>query len=494
MTTPKKKTVTNAVDELWKLCGTLRDDGLSYLDYLTELVYILFLKLAHERDQEEILRRGAEERPGDSETVKTEKKTLRDYSWEKYAAKKGNELYDDYRNLLRLLGTYGEGHVGEIFRGAQSTINAPANLKKIFTQIDNLQWYTEDEERFGELYEGLLEKNANEIKSGAGQYFTPRPLIDVMTRLMDPKPGERCNDPACGTFGFMLAANDHVKKKGLLPTAEAEFQQKEAFSGCEITVTAHRLALMNAILHDLEPKIWRGDSLSGLGKEMMGYDLILTNPPFGDKKEGAVAPREELPVKTNNKQFNFLQHIMQSLKDATGGKPGGRAAVVFPDNILFKDGSGTKIRQDLMEHFVLDMVLRLPTGIFYAQGVKTNVLFFQKGAPTEEVWFYDLRTNMPSFGKTNPLKVSDFKNFEAAYTAKDRRALEDERLSVYTREEIKELGDTLDLGLIRDESLIDAANLPKPEELMEEAREHLEEALVLLNDVFDLLPGEGEAR
>lgn len=372
-----------------------------------------------------------------------------------------------------------------------TNIDEPKNLEKIISSINDLDWFSAREEGLGNLYEGLLEKNANEKKSGAGQYFTPRVLIDVMTRMMKPQPGERCNDPACGTFGFMIAAHQFVKEQTddfyELDAEQAAFEQKEAFTGCELVHDTHRLALMNAMLHDIDGKITLGDTLSNLGKSMQGYDLVLTNPPFGTKKGGERATRDDFTYSTSNKQLNFLQHIYRSLKN----NGTARAAVVLPDNVLFADGDGEKIRVDLMEKCNLHTVLRLPTGIFYAQGVKTNVLFFTRGKTdkgnTKEVWFYDLRTNMPSFGKTNPLKKEDFEGFEAAYEAEDRNAIQDERWSRFTREQIAEKGNSLDLGLIRDDSIVDYEDLPDPIESCEEAIGKLAEAMDLLQSVANEL-------
>ena len=385
------------------------------------------------------------------------------------------------------LGENCTGRVREIYQDAQTNIDEPKNLEKIITSIDQFEWFTAREEGLGNLYEGLLEKNANEKKSGAGQYFTPRVLIDVMTRLIAPKAGELCNDPACGTFGFMIAADRFVKEQTDdlfdLSVDEQEFQRTKAFSGCELVHDTHRLALMNAMLHDINGPIYLGDTLSNFGKQMKGYDVVLTNPPFGTKKGGERATRDDFTYPTSNKQLNFLQHIYRSLNT----KGTARAAVVLPDNVLFADGDGEKIRNDLMDKCNLNMVLRLPTGIFYAQGVKTNVLFFTRGKEdknnTKEVWFYDLRTNMPSFGKTTPLKTEHFADFEKAYTAKNRHDISDGRLCVYTREEIKAEGKGLDLGLIRDESILDYNDLPDPIESSEEAINQLEEAVDLLMSV-----------
>ena len=294
-------------------------------------------------------------------------------------------------------------------------------------------------------------------------------------------------DPACGTFGFMIAAHQYVKDHTDdffdLDADTAEFERTKAFTGCELVHDTHRLALMNAMLHDIDGKILLGDTLSNLGKSMKGYDLVATNPPFGTKKGGERATRDDFTFLTSNKQLTFLQHIYRSMK--ADGK--ARAAVVLPDNVLFADGEGERIRVDLMDKCDLHTVLRLPTGIFYAQGVKTNVLFFTRGKEdkgnTKEVWFYDLRTNMPSFGKTNPLKKEDFAGFEAAYEAEDRHAVQDERWSVFTREQIAEKGNSLDLGLIRDDSIVDYEDLPDPIESGEEAIAQLEEAVDLLMSV-----------
>ena len=455
------------VAKLWNLCNVLRDDGITYHQYVTELTYILFLKMAKETGSEENIPEG--------------------YRWDDLLARKGLELKGFYKNLLDYLGERCTGRIQEIYKGAATNIDEPKNLEKIIRTIDELDWFSAKEEGLGNLYEGLLEKNANEKKSGAGQYFTPRVLIDVMTRLVAPKAGERCNDPACGTFGFMIAASNFVREQTNdffdLDEETAEFEYTQAFTGCELVHDTHRLALMNAMLHDIQSKIILGDTLSNVGKEMQGYDVVLTNPPFGTKKGGERATRDDFTYPTSNKQLNFLQHIYRSLK--ADGK--ARAAVVLPDNVLFADGDGERIRVDLMDKCNLHTILRLPTGIFYAQGVKTNVLFFtrEKTAKdsTKAVWFYDLRTNMPSFGKTNPLKASDFAGFEAAYTAEDRSKVADERWQCFTREEIAQKGNSLDLGLIKDDSVLDYEDLPDPAESAAEAAEKLAEAVDLLQSV-----------
>lgn len=454
------------VQKLWNLCNVLRDDGITYHQYVTELTYLLFLKMLKETGEEYLLPEG--------------------YRWDDLSSKQGLEMHTFYRKLLIHLGEEGEGLVKKIYTNASTNIEEPRNLEKIIRSIDQLDWYSAKEEGLGNLYEGLLEKNASEKKSGAGQYFTPRPLVNVMVKLIDPQPMERCNDPAAGTFGFMIAAAQHVEKikdTFEMTQQEAEFFINEQFSGCELVLDTHRLALMNAMLHGLKSNILLGDSLSNLGKEMMNMDVILSNPPFGTKKGGERPTRDDLTYPTKNKQLNFLQHIYRALKP--NGK--ARAAVVLPDNVLFQDGDGRKVRAGLMDKCNLHTILRLPTGIFYAQGVKTNVLFFTRGVTdhgnTKEVWFYDLRTNMPSFGKRNPLTEEHFADFIEAYTAEDRHQVDDPRWSCYTREEIAAKGDTLDLGLIADKSLSDYENLPDPIESAEEAITKLEQAIALLNEV-----------
>lgn len=396
-------TTQEIVSKLWNLCNVLRDDGITYHQYVTELTYILFLKMAKET--------GAESQIPEA------------YRWDNLTSKSGIDLKKFYKELLTHLGEECTGRVREIYQGSSTNIDEPKNLEKIITTIDGLDWFSAREEGLGNLYEGLLEKNANEKKSGAGQYFTPRVLIDVMTKLVKPQPGEHCNDPACGTFGFMISASQYVRSQTDdffdLDADTAKFEREEAFTGCELVHDTHRLALMNAMLHDIEGKITLGDTLSNAGMGMKDYDVVLTNPPFGTKKGGERATRDDFTFPTSNKQLNFLQHIYRSLK--ANGK--ARAAVVLPDNVLFADGDGERIRLDLMDKCNLHTILRLPTGIFYAQGVKTNVLFFTRGKTdkhnTKEVWIYDLRNDMPSFGKTNPLKSEHFDDFVKCYADGD---------------------------------------------------------------------------
>lgn len=329
-------TTREIVAKLWNLCNVLMDDGITYHQYVTELTYILFLKMAKET--------GAEAQIPET------------YRWDNLTSKSGIELKKFYKKLLTHLGEECTGRVREIYQGSSTNIDEPKNLEKIITTIDGLDWFSAREEGLGNLYEGLLEKNANEKKSGAGQYFTPRVLIDVMTKLVKPQPGERCNDPACGTFGFMISASQYVRSQTDdffdLDADTAKFEREEAFTGCELVHDTHRLALMNAMLHDIEGKITLGDTLSNAGMSMKDYDVVLTNPPFGTKKGGERATRDDFTFPTSNKQLNFLQHIYRSLK--ANGK--ARAAVVLPDNVLFADGDGERIRLDLMDKCNLHMI------------------------------------------------------------------------------------------------------------------------------------------
>ncbi|MCM3354076.1 N-6 DNA methylase [Bacillus halotolerans] len=459
------------VQKLWNLCNVLRDDGITYQQYVTELTYLLFLKMMKEQETEGVIPEG--------------------YRWNDLLDKEGLELKTFYQRLLLELGSSENERLRLIYSDASTSIAEPKNLEKIIKSIDALDWYNAKEEGLGNLYEGLLEKNASEKKSGAGQYFTPRVLIDVMVQLIDPKIGERCADPAAGTFGFMIAADQYLKNQTDdyfdIEPQEAEFQKKEAFVGMELVKDTHRLALMNALLHNIEGRLEQGDTLSGNGKWMKNFDVILTNPPFGTKKGGERVSRDDLTFETSNKQLNFLQLIYNALKDDGNA----RAAVVLPDNVLFESGIGAQIRRDLMNKCNLHTILRLPTGIFYAQGVKTNVLFFTRGTTdrdnTKDVWVYDLRTNMTSFGKRNQLTMAHFENFMKAYVAEDRSKIEDERWNVFSREDIAKKDDSLDIGLIVDESLSSYDNLPDPIASAGEAIVKLQQAMDLLSEVVEEL-------
>lgn len=456
------------VMKLWNLCNVLRDDGISYHEYVTELTYILFLKMAAE--------------------IGSENEIPLEYKWENLRKLDGIELRNVYQQMLLDLGKK-DGDIGIIYRNAKTSINEPANLKKIFVEIDKVDWYDVDREDLGDLYEGLLEKNSAEKKSGAGQYFTPRVLISMMVRILKPQLMEKIWDPAAGTFGFVIEADrylrnitdDYFGTKDIIVTDEMrEFKDKEAFSACELVEGTHRLGTMNAFLHDVTGDFMQGDTLSEAGKRFKNFDLILSNPPFGTKSGGERATRDDLVYASSNKQLNFLEVIYRSLK------LGGRAGVIVPDNVLFEGGVGKDIRVDLLNKCNVHTILRLPTGIFYAQGVKTNILFFDRGKSdkgnTQKIWYYDLRTNMPNFGKTNPLSQEHLKEFEESYF-NEKKKEELERWTLVTLEDIEKKDYSLDLGLIRDESLIESENLPNPIESLEDSMDRLEEALDLLRGI-----------
>ena len=467
------------VAKLWNLCNILRDDGVTYQQYVTELTYLLFLKMAEETEQEEKLPKG--------------------YRWRDLIKKPAPDRLEHYRIMLIYLGTHGSRQVREIFANATSFIKRPVTLSTLTKSIDELDWYSARQEGLGDLYEGLLEKNANEKKSGAGQYFTPRVLINVMVELMKPQIGEVIQDPAAGTGGFLIAANHYMRKHNdIFELSEEEFfnYKNKTFFGMEHVQDAHRLAIMNMMLHGLdsdapESGMIYGDTLSPKGQQLPKADLILTNPPFGTKKGGGLPSRDDFTFPTSNKQLAFLQHIYRSLK------PGGRAAVILPDNVLFEGNTGRNIRKDLMDKCDLHTILRLPTGIFYAQGVKTNVLFFTRGQKdtgnTKAVWIFDLRTNMPKFGKTAPLTNEHFTEFMKCFgndpygKAKRKDLGEDGRFRMFTREYIEERGESLDISWLKDDSLEDAANLPEPEVLAHEALDELEGALMDLQDILNQL-------
>jgi type I restriction enzyme M protein len=446
-------TTTDIVQRLWSLCHVLRDDGITYHQYVTELTYLLFLKMAQETEREDQIPEG--------------------YRWRDLERKTGISLLSFYRALLLHLGTEAKGRVQEIYANASTSLREPRNLKKLVDAIDDLDWYDAREEGLGNLYEGLLEKNAREKKSGAGQYFTPRALIDSIMRLIKPQPGELIQDPAAGTGGFLIAADRYIKEHTdnlyALSRRDQNFQIKKAFYGVELVPDTHRLALMNLMLHGIEGDLWLGDSLSPLGERLPKANVILTNPPFGTKKGGGLPTRGDFTYTTSNKQLAFLQHVYRGLL------PGGRAAIVVPDNVLFDEPTGTQIRTDLMDKTNLHTILRLPTGIFYAQTINTNVLFFTRGEKdkgnTRAVWIYDFRTDVSSFGKRTVLGGEHFELFEEAFgndpygKSKRKDQGPESRFRKLTREEIRGRGENLNIFWRRSSG--DHENLisPEPEEI-----------------------------
>lgn len=459
------------VNKLWRLCAVLRKDGITYQQYVTELTYLLFLKMMAEQKREA-------------------GRIPEGMRWRDLVAAEGVRQLSLYRAMLTRLGDPErplDRTVQAIFANAATFIREPVNLDKLVTAIDELHWFSEERDSFGDLYEGLLQKNAEETKRGAGQYFTPRVLIGVLVRLMQPRPGEVIQDPAAGTGGFLIAADRAIRAATdeyfTLPERQQDFQLHHALHGLENVQGVYRLLLMNLFLHSIDSwHIELGDTLSPTGAAPPPADLILTNPPFGPA--GGRPSRDDLTVTSNvsSYQLPFVEHCIRALR------PGGRAAVIVPDNVLFEDGRGRELRRMVMDRCDLHTILRLPTGIFYAQGVKTNVIFFRKGetdaANTKAVWVYDLRANMPAFGKTSPLTTEHFTEFEAAYGADPNGGAgrndtgEDGRFRRFSRDEITARGDNLDIAWLRDTSGDPEDALTEPEELIAAIQQHLQSALV----------------
>lgn len=512
---------TEIVQKLWNLCDILRDDGINYSDYVTELVLLLFIKMEYEQAEAE---------------TQFEHKLPQGYRWPDLNSQSGLNLLNFYKRLLLVLSTgieekdvtlsdgttqkekievVSDPLILAIYADAQTRLREPKHLEQLIKALDGIDWFSARRDGLGDLYEGLLEKNASETKSGAGQYFTPRALIDSIVRCIQPQPREIIQDPAAGTAGFLIAADAYIKAQTDdlfdLDEQTQKFQRQQAFVGMELVPNTRRLALMNCLLHgmegDAEGVVHLGNTLGESGEKLAKAHVILTNPPFGTAKGGG-GPTRSFTYKTSNKQLAFVQHIVRSLK------PGGRAAVVLPDNVLFEAGVGTEIRRDLMQKCDLHTILRLPTGIFYAQGVKTNVLFFSKGTAqnpnqeencTQKVWIYDLRTNMPSFGKRTPFSETHLKPFEQVFAASQReegdwswsedatdQSLEGSRWRSFSRDWIAtQKGDSLDISWIKSQDSVDAADLPEPEILAAEAMGELTEALRELDGLMAAL-GAGE--
>jgi type I restriction enzyme M protein len=467
------------VQKLWNYCNILRDDGLSYGDYVEQLTFLLFLKMADEQTKA---------------PFKKKSPIPKGFDWPALLNADGDDLETLYRHILEELGKR-PGMLGIIFKKAQNKIQDPAKLRRLIVDlIDKETWTSLDADIKGDAYEGLLEKNAADVKGGAGQYFTPRSLISAIVEVMAPQPGQTICDPACGTGGFLLAAFDHLSRLPNLDRAQKKALKSGTFHGIELVDSVTRLCAMNMLLHGIggeadatDLPVTTKDALAGKHGE---YDMVLANPPFGKKssvtiigKDGEESKesikRDDFWATTSNKQLNFLQHIFTILKQH------GHAAVVLPDNVLFEGGAGETIRRQLLQKADVHTLLRLPTGIFYAQGVKANVLFFDrkpaadKKAWTEKLWIYDLRTNQHFTLKENTLKRSHLDDFVKSYNPKNRHARkETEQFKSFTYDElIKRDKVNLDIFWLKDDALEDSANLPAPGVIATEIVEDLRAAL-----------------
>lgn len=479
-------TQSTLVKKIWNYATILKDSGVSYTEYVRQLTYLLFLKMDYERT-----------------TLLHEKSIIPEtFRWNTLLLLSGTELESKYSNILENLSK-DRGIIGTIFLRARNEITEPAKLKQLISLIDKETWLALDVDVKGAIYEGLLERNSTETKGGAGQYFTPRPLIRTIVEVMRPTPEMSVVDPACGTGGFLLAAYDYMRAQTRDSRTLKELRGNKLF-GNDITPLVVNLCAMNLYLHGIgEGKcpIEKKDSLLQAGTKR--FDMCLTNPPFGTKssniedldedgnikKANNTYEREDFIVTTSNKQINFLQHIMTILKTP------GFAAVVLPDNVLFEDKEGERVRRRLLNEFNLHTILRLPTGIFYKPGVKANVLFFEKHPPlknghlTKDVWIYDLRTNSHFTLVENPMKDEHLADFVKCYQAEDRsKRIESERFKKFTYEElIKRDKTNLDITWLKDESLQELENLPEPEVLLEDIVKNLQSSLLAFEELKNKL-------
>ncbi|KJV28454.1 MULTISPECIES: N-6 DNA methylase [Pantoea] len=503
------------VQKIWSLCNILRGDGITNYQYVSELSYLLFLKIAQENGTEKLIPKG--------------------YRWADLESHESAGLLGFYQEMLTHLGAYVKNQIiRDIYAFPTTVFSHSENLKAVIDGISKIEWHQVGKDGFGDVYSGLIDKSAQDTRSGAGQYFTPRSLVNTIVRLIQPNLGDLIQDPATGSGGFLISADSFVRQKN---TIEQYKDNPPKYQGIEIEKNTRRICLMNTFLHQLDAKIVYGDALTDDAAELDEADIIIANPPFGNKAGGQRTLRSDIPYSNTNKQFAFLQHIYLKLK------AGGRAAVVLPDNVLFESGIGADIRRDLMNKCNLHTILRLPTGIFYAQGVKTNVLFFTKGSAkdkyqrencTEKVWVYDLRTNMPSFGKRLPFGNSEIgfspvdfgtdphlgafervfgdspdgtserKEGEYSFGAKETEIdkasllesaeigqhLKNSRWRSFTREWIEKVkGDSLDISWLKDKGSVYAADLQEPETFAREAKEELEIALHELESLLAILEG-----
>ncbi|HEJ7239521.1 TPA: N-6 DNA methylase [Serratia marcescens] len=503
------------VQKIWSLCNILRGDGITYYQYVSELSYLLFLKIAQENGSEKLIPEG--------------------YRWDDLESHEEEGLLGFYQEMLTHLGANVENEVIKAIYAFPTTVFSHSeNLKAIINGISKIEWHQVGKDGFGDLYSGLIDKSAQDTRSGAGQYFTPRSLVNTIVRLIQPNLGDLIQDPATGSGGFLVSADSYIRNRY---SREKYNANPPKYQGIEIEKNTRRICLMNIFLHELDANVIYGDALTDDSAELDEADIIIANPPFGNKAGGQRPLRSDIPFPNTNKQFAFLQHIYLGLK------AGGRAAVVLPDNVLFESGVATDVRRDLMNKCNLHTILRLPTGIFYAHGVKTNVLFFTKGSAknkyqeencTENIWVYDLRTNMPNFGKRTPFGNSEIGfspedfgtdphlgafekvfgdnpdgtckrtegeySFNAQETEVDQGTVEknqdfDKRLvhsrwRCFSREWIASInGDSLDISWLKDKESIDTASLIEPNILIREAKEELEAALSELDSLLLALEG-----
>lgn len=447
----------NVVRKVWALCHILRGDGVSYHQYVTELTYLLFLKIAEENQVEQLLPSGCR--------------------WNDLIKHQDDDLLEFYQMTLTQLGKSARSEtIRSIYTFPTTVFSHSENLRAVIDGIDDIAWNDIDGDRFGEIYEGLVEKISQDVRSGAGQYFTPRAVVNSIVRVMKPTIGELIQDPAVGSGGFLVAADRYVRSNN---SATDYSQDPPKYQGVEIEKNTRRICLMNTFLNELDADVIYGDALTDDGKALTQADLILANPPFGSKAGSRRDPRDDLPYPTANKQLLFLQHIYSNLSK------NGRAAVVLPDSVLFDAGVGRLIRQDLLKKCKLHTILRLPTGIFSSAGVKTVVLFFnsRRGKSDQEIWFYDLRTNMPSFGKKNVITAKHFEEFEKLYgddpfgsTMREEHG-ESGRWRKLTRQKITERGDNLDWTWLRDENGDHEDDMTDPDEIAAAIMGHLRAAL-----------------
>lgn len=466
--------MSDIVNKLWGFCHTLRHDGVDYGDYIEQLTYLLFLKMADEKGIE----------------------VPRGCGWASLKDRSGNDLIDHYADILRKLRE-APGLLRDIFSQSVPRFNNPVNLKRVIAMIDDEDWSSMDIDVKGAAFEGLLERAASEGKKGAGQYFTPRVLIQSIVRVMKPdprgKPDFKISDPACGTGGFLVCAYEWLleETKGALDRKEAKRIKTQTYYGQDLVPRPRRLALMNLFLHGVEPHIYLGDTIYEPDRGER-FDVVLTNPPFGTKGANQAPERDDFTIETSNKQLNFVQHVVKSLK------PGGRAAMVLPDNCLF-EGKAGEVFALLMQDCNLHTILRLPRGTFtpYSQGVKANVIFFQKGIATENTWIFDARSNVEGITKKDrPLTPGHFAEFEKCYGndpaggSKRKDLGEQGRFRKFHISDIKDREYKLDITWLKDESLEDSDELPEPQDLASEAITELEAAVGDLREIVELIEKE----